>query len=239
MDRAFTFLPSSTLAARSRRHLPQARAWAVHLPSSRPCQHGGGDIGVTVKGFYQPGASSSPRPFELISWTRLRPLPRVCDGSLLLRFLYPDFAFADIDICLLCVAHSGRNRHPGRCACTRFSGSTHVEGQELPSYDRMGCAVSVMCGVVQIGCLCQWWCRTGWTCRDCRLDLASWASVILWKQWGDSTRHFFTSTGMVRGTVRRDLEFWRRLRSAGGQGPLGSFDWRGAWAPRFFRFPVS
>ena len=134
---------------------------------------------------------------------------------------------------MLCVAHSGRNRHPGRCACTRFSGSTHVEGQELPSYDRMGCAVSVMCGVVQIGCLCQWWCRTGWTCRDCRLDLASWASVILWKQWGDSTRHFFTSTGMVRGTVRRDLEFWRRLRSAGGQGPLGSFDWRGAWAPSF------
>ena len=170
---------------------------------------------------------------------RFRPLPRVCDGSLLLRFLSPDFAFADIDICLLCVAHSGRNRHPGRCACTRFSGSTHVEGQELPSYDRMGCAVSVMCGVVQIGCLCQWWCRTGWTCRDCRLDLASWASVILWKQWGDSTRHFFTSTGMVRGTVRRDLEFWRRLRSAGGQGPLGSFDWRGAWAPRFFQFPVS
>ena len=101
----------------------------------------------------------------------------------------------------------------------------------------MGCAVSVMCGVVQIGCLCQWWCRTGWTCRDCRLDLASWASVILWKQWGDSTRHFFISTGLVRGTVRRDLEFWRRLRSAGGQGPLGSFDWRGAWAPRFFQFP--
>jgi hypothetical protein len=33
MDRAFTFLPSSTLAARSRRHLPQARAWTVHLHS--------------------------------------------------------------------------------------------------------------------------------------------------------------------------------------------------------------
>ena len=33
MDRAFTFLSCSTLADRSRRHLPQARAWTVHLPS--------------------------------------------------------------------------------------------------------------------------------------------------------------------------------------------------------------
>jgi len=31
---------------------------------------------------------------------------------------------------------------PGFLDLPRFSGSTHVEGQELPSYDHMGCAVS-------------------------------------------------------------------------------------------------
>jgi len=134
MGRAFTFLPSSTLAARGRRHLPQARAWAVHLPSSRPCQHGGGDIGITVKGFYQPGASSSPRPFELISWTRLRPLPRVCDAG---RFCFASFTQTSPlpTLTFVCsVSHTaGATVTLDGAHVPGFSGSTHVEGQELPS----------------------------------------------------------------------------------------------------------
>jgi len=203
MDRAFTFLPSSTLADRSRRHLPQARAWAVHLPSYHLrlwllaagviyLKHAHGPCIYLLPGRVSMAAVTSASlsrdstnqghhhrrgPLNLFRGRVFVPFRE--SVTLLLRFLYPDFASADIDICLLCVAHSGRNRHPGRCACTRFSGSTHVEGQELPSHDHMGCAVSVMRGVVQIGCLCQWWCRAGWTCRDCRVDLASWASVIL------------------------------------------------------------
>ena len=101
----------------------------------------------------------------------------------------------------------------------------------------MGCAVSVMCGVVQIGCLCQWWCRTGWTCRDCRLDLASWASVILWKQWGDSTRHFLFqlgwSEGLCGGIWNSGDDFGQPggkgpsvLSIGGGHGPLVSFNFR-------------
>ena len=159
MDRAFTFLSCSTLADRSRRHLPQARAWAVHLPSYHLrlwllaagviyLKHAHGPCIYLLPGRVSMATVTSASlsrdstnqghhhrrgPFNLFRGRVFVPFRESVTG----RFCFASFTQTSPlpTLTFVCsVSHTaGATVTLDGAHVPGFSGSTHVEGQELPS----------------------------------------------------------------------------------------------------------